>query len=561
VSTERHDHDSDEPGHAPGPDTGTSPAAGGGGDAAREHPQDRPARRPRLTVVAVAAAVLLAGGGGAYWASASGGGSGDGAGRASQGTLRPLRFDGPGTGMSDSASAPVGGGIYRLTGTLPKGPSSAPVYTADGTVAQGDVRHLAGLFGVGGTVADAGEAWRMGGTADGGGPSVVVDKDAPAAWSYSRLGPPAASQPGHVMHPFGSGTAGGADPNGAATTTAGSGAGGADSSSSSSDATTGATPPVGAQQALRAARPVLDGLGLSGDRADASQTLGALRLVRADPVLGGLPTTGWATTVQVGADGRITSAGGRLSPVAKGAAYPVVSAATALAELNARVGAVPSGPISCKLPHPTMAPQAPGTGGDDLGRTTPCLPPDRQPVEVRGAVFGLAAQEVDGKQSLVPSWLFSVARHGVPTTTVVAQPAVDPKYIVYGGGPTAVPGTPASPGTPVTPVSPVDPGGPVRTGPGQPADPRAPHPVKFNAYRAQGTTLTVTFWGGLCGTYQAAADESATQVRVRVTESPAKPGKVCPMIEKTLSAEVTLKQPLGTRTVVDATDGQPVRGQ
>jgi len=554
VSTERHDHSSDEPSHTPGPDTGAS-ASADGGDTAHEHPQDRPGRRPRLTVVAVAAAVLVAGGGGAYWATASGGDSTDGAGRSSQGAPQPLHFDDPGVAASGNAASPVaGGGHYRLTGTLPSGPASAPVYRTQDAVTESAVQHLATLLGVSGTVATVGESWRVGGSTDGGGPSLLVAKDAPGTWTYSRLGPPTmAPPPDHVMHPLrsggssGSGSTGAAGPDGTSSTSNASG-----SSSSSSTATTDATPPVGAQQALQKAQPLLAGLGLSGAHTDASQTIGALRLVEADPVVGGLPTHGWATTVQVGADGRITTANGRLATLARSATYPVVTAAKALAELNAQPVAEPAGAAACRLPVPTMTPLAPGTGGDDLRRSTPCLPPQQHPMEVRGATFGLATQDVDGAQTLVPSWLFATAQAGVKTTSVVAQPAVDPKYVVYGSGPTSAP---------ATPVTPVNPGGTMQSGPAQPADPRAPHAVKFTAYQAKGTTLTVTFWGGLCGTYQATADETATQVAVKVTETPAKPGKVCPMIEKTLTAQVTLKQPLGDRKVVDATDGQPVRGQ
>lgn len=546
MSTERHDHTNDEPGHGRGGDPAV-PAADRGGDPAREHPHDRTGRRSRMTIVAVAAAVLLAGGGGAYWASASGGGGGG----ASQSALQPLRFDGPGVSTAASGDAvPVGGGdTYQLTGTLPKGPDSAPVYTASGGADEAAVRHLASLLGLSGPVTTMGGSWRVGASADGGGPALLVGKDAPSSWSYTRFGaPPMTARPDGTVETQGSGDPGNASSSGSS------------SSSNSSGALTDAPAPVTPQQAMKAAEPLLSGLGLSGAATDASQTIGALRTVDADPVLGGLPTHGWSTTLQVGADGLITSGSGRLTPLAKGDTYPVVTATTALKELNAKAHARPMGATGtdvCRQPVPTMTPLAPGTAGSDLRRTEPCLPPQQHSVQVRGAVFGLSSQFVDGRQTLVPSWLFDTAQAGVKTSSVVAQPAVDPKYITYGGGVTA-PGGPS--GLPVMPV-PVNPGGPVRTGPGQPSDPQAPRPVTFSAYQAKGTTLTVTFYGGLCGTYKASADESATQVRVRVTETPAKPGKVCPMIEKALTAQVTLDQPLGTRTVVDATDGQPVRGQ
>ena len=552
MSTERHDQNSDEPSHEPGRDAAQDTAADRGGDAAREHPHDRPARRSRLTVAAVAAAVLVAGGGGAYWASASGGGGDDA--KASQSAPQPLRFDGPGvstsvSGDGGSGTSPADGGdTYRLTGKLPGGPASAPVWKAAGGVDQAAVQHLASVLGVTGPVTTVGGSWRVGGTVDGGGPSLMVGKDAPGSWVYTRFGaPPTMAHPDRSIHSSGAGSV--------APSPGGAPGGGAASSSTSSDEGTtpaGGTPPVSEQAALRSAGPLLAGLGLSGARTDASQTVGALRTVQADPVLGGLPTHGWATTVQVGADGRITLANGRLAPLAKGADYPAVSAATALKELNARAVVHPDGPASCTAPAPTMTPLAPGTDESGTVRhTVPCVPPGTpHPVQVRGASFGLSTQFVNGTQILVPSWLFDTAQAGVKTTSVVAQPAVvDPKYITYGGGVTSVP------------VTPVNPGGPVRTGPGQPVDPRAPHPVKATAYQAKGSTLTLVFWGGLCGTYHGSADESASQVRVRVSEEPAKPGKVCPMIEKTMTVQVTLKQPLGSRTVVDATDGQPVRGQ
>ncbi|WP_069462122.1 hypothetical protein, partial [Actinacidiphila rubida] len=448
------------------------------------------------------------------------------------------------------------------------GPSSAALYKAAGGTDEAAVRHLASLLGFSGPVTTMGDSWRVGPTGDSGGPSLLVGKDAPGSWTYSRLGPPpVTARPDGTSASGNAGSAPGSGSSGSSSSSSSSTGSGSSSAANSSGALTDAPGPVSPQRAEQAAAPLLGGLGLSGARIQSAQTVGSLRLVDADPVVGGLPTHGWTTTVMVGADGRITSASGRLSPLAKGATYPVVSAATALKELNAKTFARPQGgtrsapdTTSCRIPVPTMTPLAPGGSGgsgDDLRRDLPCIPVQPHPVQVRGAVFGLSSQFVDGTQTLVPSWLFDTAQPGVKATSVVAQAAVDPKYIRYGGG-VVEPGGPAT--LPVTPL-PVDPGGPVRTGPGQPSDPRAPHPVKFTAYRAQGTTLTVTFYGGLCGTYRASADETATQVRVSVTETPGPAGRVCPMIEKALTAEVSLKQPLGTRTVVDTTDGQPVKGQ
>ena len=67
--------------------------------------------------------------------------------------------------------------------------------------------------------------------------------------------------------------------------------------------------------------------------------------------------------------------------------------------------------------------------------------------------------------------------------------------------------------------------------------------------------------GGVCGTYQATAVETPSQVQVRVTQTPGRAGQMCPMIVKSQTRTGTLDQPRGTRTVVDASDGRPVWGQ
>lgn len=586
--------------------------AGSGAESAAEHGERQGRRRgPRLTIAAVAAAVLLAGGGGAWWAAADGG--------SGSGGPAPLRIAGPdvpvpGGGSTDSASA--GGAAYRLTGTLPQGPKHAPVYRPDG-VGQDAVRKLADALGMTGAVTSSAGSWQVAPPKQG--PALLVDKGAVGTWSYARAGAPAiGARPD-------SGPAGNAS--GSTSSTSSTGAGestatgsvtvhpGAPATPSPPGAVsvpvmpvapspgTGGSAPVDEQRARQAAAPVLAALGLSGARVDAAQTVGPMRLVTADPVVGGLPTHGWTTQLEIGPDGTIALGYGRLAPLAKGDDYPVISAAGAFKQLSARLPGpvVDDGLANCVVPmhggqglaRPQATPTVPGQDRT-LPRTLPCVPGNGHPVQVRGATFGLAAEFVSGTQALVPAWLFDTAPAGVARTSVVAQTAVDPSYIATGGpsagGPgmsdpgqsspgqsspgqgapgqstpsaPASPGVPVNPGGPVNPGVPVNPGGPREPDPGMPADPKAPQHIPVTGYRAAGTTLTLTFWGGECDTYKATVVESADSVRVTVTATPKNTGtqQMCPMIARQFTASVHLAQPLGDRTVVNATDGQPVRGQ
>ncbi|MFF5946047.1 hypothetical protein ACFY7X_35930, partial [Streptomyces althioticus] len=91
--------------------------------------------------------------------------------------------------------------------------------------------------------------------------------------------------------------------------------------------------------------------------------------------------------------------------------------------------------------------------------------------------------------------------------------------------------------------------------PGRPASSPAGS-VKVNGYTADGRSLTVGFYGGVCADYTAAARESGDRVAVTVTEH-RQEGRVCPMIAKELVRTVRLKAPLDGRTVVGA-DGRPI---
>ncbi|WP_328463098.1 hypothetical protein [Streptomyces sp. NBC_00448] len=503
---------------------GTQPAA------SAESPEsgDRPTRKPRWAIAAVAAAVLVVGGGGAWWASAAGGGGGGNAGDPS-----PLRMDAPVNGAAPGASGPTDGGadLYHLTGTLPQGPEKAAIYDASGAVTTADVQRLARLLGVPGSVRTENGSWRVGAEAGAARPSLMVSRTAPGTWTY---------------------TSGGAPATGART-------GGSDTS------------PVPAAKAAAVAAPVLKGLGLSGAKVDTSTAVGPIRTVSADPRVGGMSTHGWTTSLQIGADGRISNGFGRLSDLAKGDTYPVVSAATALKELNTSTtimhpGAVNGGIVPCRAVPAPSAKSGAKSGATSTtsggASSSPCVPSSGggQSTEVRGASFGLALEYVSGVQTLVPAWLFQTAPAGATRTSVVAQTAVDPRYIASpSGSPGSVPPT-----GPASPPPSLNPGGPILpTSPADPANPpsgRTVHRVPIDSYTTAGRTLTLVYEGGACDTYQASASASGGQVRVSVVATPKPKGTVCPMIIRSMSQKVTLAAPLGDRKVVDASNDRPLAG-
>ncbi|MFD4118743.1 hypothetical protein ACFWSJ_35550 [Streptomyces niveus] len=481
-------------------------------------------RRSPLAIASVAAAVLMVGGGGAYFATASSDGGGE---------LDPppltLGSGSSGSGRADSGGEAGGPGIapgepspygveYRATGSLPKGPASAAVHLPEGSVAAGDVARLAEALGVAGTPELSGTAWKVGAQKDGSGPLLSVDEQAPGTWTFGRY----ATAPGGdnclkgKECPSEGGGGSGDNP-----VVPGDGAG-----------------PVSEEAAKKAAAPVLKALGQQDAALDAGQLMGAVRVVNAAPVIGGLPTYGWSTGVQIGADGQVVAASGKLKAPAKGAEYPVVGAAEALKLLNEASNAPGAGGIggcASAVPHQDgREPAAPcepkGKGGE---------PAKPVPVPVGKAVFGLAAQQVDGRAALVPSWWFEVATAGDGPASTVARTAVLPEYLAGGGGtpPAEKPQAPESPEAPEAP------------------DEKQGSPIE--TYTADGDTLSVRFTGGVCGEYSLRADESGPAVKVEVVDSAPK-GGVCIAMAKSFTEKVTLDRPLGDRKVVDAVTGDAV---
>ncbi|WP_371623012.1 hypothetical protein OG245_09125 [Streptomyces sp. NBC_01116] len=462
-----------------------------------------PRRRPPLAVASVAAAVLLAGGGGAYWAStAAGDGDKADSGSSARGEALPLALDAPaGDGPSRTSpdSPPPGiapgepdpGGppvLYRAAGELPDGPDEAAVHRAKGTVASGDVARLAKALSIPGSPRTEGTSWVVGDD-DGPGALLKVTKQAPGTWTFARSTPPEPCPPG-TMCANGTASEAGGDP-------------------------------VSEKAAKAAAVPVLKATGQDDAALNAGQLMGDVRVVNADPRIDGLPTYGWSTGVQVGPDGEVTGGSGHLKALEKGDTYPTVGADEALKQLNAASrgrGDAERDIGGCATPVPHQ--------GEPKPSDPQCVPSNgkRAPVEqtVEDAVFGLALNYVDGRPTLVPSWLFTVRQAPGGPENTVTQVAVDPEFIEK-------PETPAPSGD-----------------------------RKVTSYGADGRTLEVTFWGGVCSTYTASAEESAGQVAISVTEKPQEGKKACIMIAKELTRTVTLEKPLGDRTVIDAASGGAV---
>ncbi|MHB9862401.1 hypothetical protein [Streptomyces sp. YIM S03343] len=380
------------------------------------------------------------------------------------------------------------GTVYRASGTLPEGPRTAPVYWAEGQVTRGEVARLAKALGVDATPVAQGQEWQVGPGKDGTGPSLQVSMVAPGAWTFNRYAP------------------------------------------GTGDSATPTVDPVSKSVAERAAAPVLKALGQDDAKIDASQIMGAQRVVNADPVVGGLATSGWTIGITVSAQGEVVGGSGELKAPVRGESYPVLSAAKTLDLMNAAPrsahrmgigGCASPVPLKDRLETPC------GTGGTaDTGTGNT--------VVVEDAVFGLAPHASGGRQVLVPSWLFEVRQPGAQDTSTVAHPAVDPRYLASSTASSSPSPRPSRPtGSPTT------------------------RDIAVDGYWADGKKLTVSFTGGVCSDYKATASEDSGQVKVTVTETP-KPGTtVCILIAKFYQQTVQLDRPLGDRKVVDS-DGKAI---
>ncbi|MEJ8644672.1 hypothetical protein WKI68_32030 [Streptomyces sp. MS1.HAVA.3] len=248
---------------------------------------------------------------------------------------------------------------------LPEAPATVPAFAASGEVTSAEVARLAAALGIPGTPRLGGDVWLAGEAADGSGPRLTVARTAPGTWNFTRF------------QATGNGTGDdcvrGKDTCGPATLPRDAGGAGA-------GAGAGQGKPVSEEAAKAAAAPVLAAVGQDGAKLDARLTQDAVRVVSADPVIGGLPTQGWSTKVSVGADGSVVAGSGELKAPVRAAEQPVVGAVEALARLNAKSGGREGNPepSGCATSVP-LTPDTP-VGATD---TVPCNPEPR-PMKPRG---------------------------------------------------------------------------------------------------------------------------------------------------------------------------------
>ncbi|MGV9243905.1 hypothetical protein [Streptomyces sp. NPDC003710] len=475
-----------------------------------------PRRRSPAVIASVAAAVLLVGGGGAFLAASVSGGPDGSPSPGGDGTPPALALDGAGEGTTPGIA--VGepnpyGTTYTVRGTLPDGPKSAPVYWAKGRVTREEVARLAKALDLSGTPRLVGDTWQVGAVKDGSEPNLRVNRDAPGTWTFSSYVPGTDNCPrGKMCRPGGPGMM-------------------------------GARPgPVSEEAAKRVAAPVLKAVGQDDAKLDASQLMDRVRVVNAEPEVGGLPTHGWTTGLRIGSEGKVIGGSGNLVAPVKGAAYPVLGARKTLDLMNGApssygrkgIGGCP-GPVPVKDRDETPC---------RAGASTP----QRASMSVTGAVFGLAVHASGGKAVLVPSWLFEVRAAGASGNGgrfTVTYPAVDPRYLAAPRSPGQPSGTPAPRPSPST------------SEPGSRPSPAPTHrDVKVLGYTADGRDLTIAYEGGVCADYAASVREESDRVTVTVTETP-RQGRVCAMIAMMYHETLHLKAPLGDRRVVGS-DGRPI---
>lgn len=247
---------------------------------------------------------------------------------------------------------PGAAGGYLPIGPLPAGPASAPVYRFGAGAGAPDaaVRRLARALGLTGQPQRVGESWLLD-AAEG---RLTVAGTAGAPWSFT-LGPRCVPGPLPPTAKL---------PTGCLIAGPGGVVGGLPSPA----------------RVRAAARQVWAALGLT---TALTRVSGATAV--ADPVVGGLVTTGWSTRITVDPTGRIVVAFGHLAAPTVAGRYPVIGAREALSRLPAGRGVVTS------------------------------------------ARFGLALVTDARGPLLVPAWLFTlVGRSGLLPVVAVADQYLSP---------------------------------------------------------------------------------------------------------------------------------------
>lgn len=259
-------------------------------------------------------------------------------------------------------------------------------------------------------------------------------------------------------------------------------------------------------------------------------------MVTATPKIGGMPAKDWNSTFTVDQDGDVVRGHGNLGALRKGASYPVMSADKTLEQLNKR------GAVTVREPRSYDGGAAEPAKSPESDKVAP-----RRALKVTGAEFGLVTRYTSGKPVLVPSWIYQV-RLGGGQSAEVAHPAVEPEYL-----------KPARPGSGPDSGSGNGSGSDSGSGSGSAEEPGSPGsgPAQaVNSYTADGRSVKLTFWGGVCGGYQASAEESGKTVKVTVKPEKQDSERVCVKMAKRQTIEIELDEALGDRKVVDVTDGE-----
>ena len=205
-------------------------------------------------------------------------------------------------------------------------------------------------------------------------------------------------------------------------------------------------------EAKQAALDLLRRAGLDSSGAAVTTDLGANQwFVRVDPVIDGVATEGFGSTVIIGAKGEIDAASGTLGTVAAADEYPLAGTKVAVDRLNAGEGAVGPQPLAAH-DQPAIATDSAIPGSDEPPATDDAVnegeasaippdsgaPPDSAPpstdtipppapqnVTLTGAdSILLFVTGSDGTTWLVPAYRFTTADGIGPTVIAVADQAL-----------------------------------------------------------------------------------------------------------------------------------------
>ena len=539
------------PDASPAPDPEQLPAAG---DA-----PGRSARRgwviPALAAGAVVAVVAAV--------AASGLGSGGG--------LRPLALGGAEAGDSAlSASAELrAAASYKLDAALPDGPSEEAVRRfAQAAAEPAAVARLAAALGIGSAPTRASGRWEATGP---GGALFVLDEPG-QPWSYQRDGllerpggcpdTPVTSDP--AAGPDASSTLCVGPPESAAPASgsAGAGSGGSATGSGQTPSSTATDTPLAAAtpepvpgtdpgwQPYPEPVPLPEpspGPSADSARATAAPVLGAVGLdagaarvepgapttwVSLDPVVDGLPTSGWATSLTVDAEG-IVYADGHLGTPERSDPYPLITAAAAYDQLASQPQ-----PALGACPEPDPAVGAP----IDPAVTLPACG-DLEPLVITSVRLGLAPYPEGDDLVLAPTWLFGTAVGWGPQVLAIA-----PEWVTE---PSAPPVPEPAPVPPPEPAPTAEPPGPAPVDPPEPEQPA----IQVKPLGGDGLVIVAYYGGsGSCRRRSGSPRSRPERVVLELVDT-ATPGTACTADYRMYEREVGLAEPLGDRQVIDAATG------